>query len=312
MSAVLLVLLLAAPSAVYAADADSKAGAVTTSGTRLNVRKSPSTGSAVVATLNKGSYITLLSRSGDWWRVEYGKGLYGYCHKDYITIVQGTPTTVKTQAGSLNVRSGPGTSYAKTASLSKGETVILLTTSGGWSRVLYHGTKTGYVSAQYLASGYAPVSLSVPSFKQTDSRWADTQVALSGKTFAQIGCATTAVAMMESYRTGKTIYPNEMMRSLNYTASGDLYWPSHYVTVTDPSNYLTRIYQLLQQGKPVLFGARNAYGRQHWVVITGFAGGSALTAASFTIQDPGTYSRTNLQQFLNAYPTVYKYFYYGG
>ena len=307
-----LILLLAAPSAVYAADADSKAGAVTTSGTRLNVRKSPSTGAPVAATLNKGSYITLLSRTGDWWRVEYGKGLYGYCHKDYITIVQGTPTTVKTQAGSLNVRGGPGTSYPKTASLSKGETVILLTTSGGWSRVLYHGTKTGYVSAQYLASGYAPVSLSVPSFKQTDSRWANMQVALSGKTFAQIGCATTAVAMMESYRTGKTIYPHEMMRSLNYTASGDLYWPSHYIPVTETANYLPRLYELLRQEKPVLLGARNAYGRQHWVVITGFAGGSTLSAASFTIQDPGTYSRTNLQQFLNAYPTVYKYFYYGG
>ena len=48
---------------------------------------------------------------------------------------------------------------------------------------------------------------------------------------------------------------------------------------------------------------------QHWVVITGFAGGS-LSASNFIINDPGTGSRTNLQQFLNAYPTFYKFFYY--
>lgn len=306
----ILILLLAAPSAVYAADADSKAGAVTTSGTRLNVRKSPSTGAPVAATLNKGSYITLLSRTGDWWRVEYGKGLYGYCHKDYITIVQGTPTTVKTQAGSLNVRGGPGTSYPKTASLSKGETVILLTTSGGWSRVLYHGTKTGYVSAQYLASGYAPVSLSVPSFKQTDSRWANMQVALSGKTFAQIGCATTAVAMMESYRTGSTIYPNAMAKQLRYTSSGALYWPSNLVPVTNLSGYLSEVNRLLREGKPVLFGATTSSGKQHWVVIYGFSGGDTGSTSQYLIRDPGSNSRVNLQQFLNAYPVAYKYFYH--
>ena len=39
-------------------------------------------------------------------------------------------------------------------------------------------------------------------------------------------------------------------------------------------------------------------------------GGSSLMASGFTIHDPGTYSRTNLQQLLNGYPTFYKYFHY--
>jgi hypothetical protein len=126
---------------------------------------------------------------------------------------------------------------------------------------------------------------------------------------AQIGCATTAIAMVESHRQGRTIYPDEMMRDLRYTPSGSVYWPEHYTTVTDTAGYLSRIYQLLKQGKPILFGAKNAYGKQHWVVITGFTGGS-LTAQNLTIHDPGTYSRTNLQQLLDLYPIVYKYFYY--
>lgn len=293
-----------------AATSSSKAGAVTTSSSALNVRSQPSSASSVVATLKKGSYITLIAKSGSWWQVEYAKGKYGYCHADYITVVQGTPVTVTTQSGSLNVRSGAGTSYAKAGSLSKGETVIYLSTSNGWSRVLYHGIKTGYVSAQYLSNHYSAVSLSVPNYKQTDSRWADVVIGESGKTFSQIGCATTAVAMMESYRTGTKIYPDSMAKQLTYTASGNLYWPSHYTTVTSSSGYLTAIYNKLKQGKPVLLGMRNEYGSQHWVVVTGYAGGTSLTASGFTIHDPGSWSRTNLQQFLNAYPTFYKYFHY--
>ena len=298
------------PPEARAATTSSKAGAVTTSSGKLNVRSQASSASSAVASLNKGSYITLISKSGSWWKVEYAKGKYGYCHGDYITIVQGTPVTVATSSGALNVRSGAGTSYSKVASLGKGEVVILLSTSNGWSRVLYHGTKTGYVSAQYLSGYYSAVSLSVPNFKQTDSRWASTTIGSSGKTFAQIGCATTAVAMMESYRRGTTVYPDAMSKELTYTASGNLYWPSHYTTVTNSSGYLSAIYDKLKQGRPVLFGAVNSYGSQHWVVITGYTGGTSLTASGFTINDPGTWSRTNLQQFLSAYPTFYKYFYY--
>lgn len=293
-----------------AATLSSKAGAVTTSSGKLNVRSQPSSGASVVASLKKGSYITLISKSGSWWKVEYANGKYGYCHADYITIVQGTPVTVTTQSGGLNVRSGPGTSYGKAATLYKGQTVIFLATSNGWSRVLYHGTKTGYVSAQYLSNYYSAVSLSVPNFKQTDSRWKDILIGTSGKTFAQIGCATTAVAMMESYRSGTTIYPNVMAEKLTYTSSGNLYWPSHYTAVTNSAGYLSAIYSKLKLGRPVLLGMQNTYGSQHWVVITGYTGGTSLTASGFTIHDPGTYSRTNLQQFLNAYPTFYKYFYY--
>jgi len=306
---VLILLLFAAPEA-GAASQSSKAGAVTTSSGSLNVRAQASSGAAVVATLKKGSYITLISKTGSWWKVEYAKGQYGYCHGDYITIVEGTPVTVTTSSGSLNVRSGPGTTYAKSGTLAKGEVVLFLRSSSGWSRVLYHGTKTGYVSAQYLSNYYGAVSLKVPSFKQTDSRWADVIIGESGKTMAQIGCATTAIAMMESYRTGTTITPAKMAKQLSYTPSGSVYWPANFKVVTNSSGYLSGIYAKLKQGRPVMLGCQDSYGKQHWVVITEFSGGTALSASDFSILDPGTYSRTNLQQFLNAFPTFYKYFYY--
>jgi SH3-like domain-containing protein len=250
-----------------------------------------------------------MEKTGDWWRIEYGKGLYGYCSASYLTPVSSNAVTVSTNSGSLNVRTGPGTQYAKAASLYKGEVVLRLSTEGSWSRILYHGGKTGYVSSQYLSGSNSPVSFWVPYFKQTDPRWASVTLGSSGKPMSQIGCATTAIAMMESFRTVSTITPDVMSTNLRYTSSGNVYWPGHYTTVTNSSGYLNRIYLLLKQGKPVLLGATNSYGSQHWVVIRGFSGGS-LSASNFSIHDPGTYGRTNLQQFLDVYPNFYKYFHY--
>ena len=116
--------------------------------------------------------------------------------------------------------------------------------------------------------------------------------------------------MIESYRSGTTITPDVMARKLRYSSSGDLYWPSDYTVVTSSQSYLSGIYQKLKEGKPVLFGVKNSSGRQHWVVITGYSGGSTLTASGFMIHDPGSSYRTNLQQLLSVYPNFYKYFYY--
>lgn len=296
-----------------AATSSSTAGLVATSSGRLNVRSSASTSSSVVASLNKGSYVTLISKSGSWWYLEYADGRYGYSHADYIQSVSSYAATVQTQSGNLNVRSGAGTSYSIVGSLAKGKTVVVLSTSGGWSRVLYNGVKTGYVSSQYLSgsgAAYAPISMNLPNYKQTDSRWANVVIGNSGKTIAQIGCATTAIAIMESYRQGKTIYPDAMSKQLTYSSSGDLYWPSDYHVVYSSSNYLQGIYNQLAQGKPVLFGAKKSNGSQHWVVISGYTGGDTLTASGFTVRDPGSNSRSTLQHLLNEYPVFYKYFYY--
>ena len=315
LSAALIAGMATAPVKADAAAADSMAGAVTLTSGNLNVRSGRSVSSSAVAKLADGSYITLISRSGDWWQVEYADGKYGYCHSDYITPIEGSPATVSIDYGSLNVRSGAGTGYAKKASLYNGETVLKLSSSGSWSRILYHGTKTGWVSSQYLSStsdysAYPAASLSVPVYRQWDSRWSGIKIGSSGGTLGSIGCVTTSIAMLESYRSGKTITPADMVWKLGYTSSGSVYWPSDYTVTTSSSNYLGRIYELLRQGKPVLFGAKKSGGGQHWVIITGYTGGSSLTASGFTINDPGSSSRTNLQQFLNAYPYFYKYFHY--
>jgi len=310
-SCALAILMIAAllPRKADAAAAGSSAGTVAISSGTLNVRSAASTSSSIVASLKKGSYVTLISKSGSWWRVEYGEGKYGYCHSSYISPVSGAYAAYAT--GSLNVRSGPGTSYGVIGLLYSGEYIVVLSSSGTWKKVLYDGAKTGYASGSYLStgsSGYTAVSLSVPSYKQSDARWASAKVGSSGRTIGDIGCSTVALAMTESYRTGTTIYPNAMEAKLTYTAGGAVYWPGNY-TAYAASDYLNKIYTLLKSGKPVLVGAKTAAGSQHWVVVKGFTGG-ALTAANFTVNDPGFATRTTLAQHFAAYPYFYKLMYY--
>lgn len=307
-------LILAAGINASAAAVYPSAGVVSTSSTKLNVRSAPSSSASIVTALPKGAYITLYDRTGSWWRVSYENGKYGYCHADYISPVSGSKAVqVATASGNLNVRQGAGTNYAVQATLAKGSTAVAVSTANGWTRILYHGTRIGYVSSQYLKTiteTYPAIRLSIPDYKQTDPRWANVTLGNSGKTIRQIGCTTTALAMMESYRTGTVIYPNVMASKLNYSSSGDLYWPSDYVSNTNANQYLSSIYQLLQAGKPVLIGAKTSAGRQHWVVVTGFQGGQILSPSAFLVNDPGSNSTVNLQQFLNQYPNFYKIVYY--
>lgn len=303
---------------VNAAEKIYGAGKVTTGSTALNVRSSASASSTVKAKLSKNSYVTLISKSGNYWRVQYSSSGYGYCHADYITTSSTKVRTVKTTSGRLRVRSSASSSGTVKAYLSSGTQVTVLSTSGNYSKIVYNGTKTGYVSSSYLttvsgsssSSSYKAIKLSVPSYKQTDSRWANVTLGSSGQTIGKIGCATTAIAMLESYRTGTTIYPNAMAKKLSYTSGGAVYWPSDYTIITSSSGYLSKIYNLLKAGKPVLIGAKKSNGSQHYVVITGVKATNSLTTSSFYINDPGSDTRTTLNEFFSVYPNFYKMMHY--
>ena len=127
-----------------------QAGIVSTLSTSLNVRYAGSVSSMIIASISRGSHITLLERDGDWWKVEYANGQFGYVHADYISpISESEAKVVSTISTNLNVRSGAGTSYSVIGSLSKGKQVVVLLSDNVWSRILFHGNQMGFVSSQY-------------------------------------------------------------------------------------------------------------------------------------------------------------------
>lgn len=114
----------------------------------LNLRSGPGTGYSIITVMPKGAEVTVTGYSGNWAIVKYGN-YSGYASNTYLALKSGGTTYYTT--GNLNLRSGPGTGYTILAVMPKGSAVTVLSTSGGWSRLVYSG-KTGYASASYLST----------------------------------------------------------------------------------------------------------------------------------------------------------------
>ena len=59
---------------------------------------------------------------------------------------------VQSDGSTLNVRSGPATTYDKVASLSDGAVVTIVGIDSGWYKVTTSGGTTGYVSSDYMVT----------------------------------------------------------------------------------------------------------------------------------------------------------------
>lgn len=283
------------------------AGKVVTEGGNLNLRKEPSLSASVVTRVKNGSWLTVKEKEGNWYKVEYEKGKTAYASASYI---RNHPETIKGEvtlsSGRLNVRSSPSLNGGIIAKLYNGQGVLVVKSNATWAGIVYDGNKTGYVAKAYLKRAvtekYPQIKLSVPSFKQTDSRWKSYPIGKTGGTIGTIGCLVTAISMNESYYNGYSITPDKMAKRLSFSYSGSLYWPSDYVRESLGEGYAQRIYSLLQKGKPVIVGAKKNPSGQHWVLVYGYEGGNDLSDGKFLIHDPGSAQRLTLQSFFSAYP----------
>lgn len=265
----------------------------------MNIRQEASINSKILGKIPDNTYVEILDNKDNFFYISYNN-IKGYSHKDYIkslTSIQMVTTD------NLNLRKAKSTSASIILTIPKGSILTVFNNVGSWSYVSYDG-KYGYVANAYLKD--SGTYLNVPSYKQYDSRWKDTKIT-SSKTIHQIGCLTTAMAMSESYRLNKTIYPNEMVKKLCYTTSGDMYWPSNYKTSTTGS-YLSVINTNLKNKKPTIIGVKNSTST-HFVIVYGFSG-QASSLSSYKIHDPGSNTRTTLADLFKAYPTYMKIAYY--
>lgn len=124
----------------------------------INIRSEARLGSTVVGTMYKDQVATKLGTSGNWTKIDYN-GTVGYVNTPYVKAYGGgSDDGVVTIDGNtayataaVNVRSGPGTSYAKLGELRKGDAVTLVGATGNWS-IIKWGTGTAYVSTGYLSN----------------------------------------------------------------------------------------------------------------------------------------------------------------
>lgn len=138
----------------------------------LNMRSGAGTGNSVIATLTKGTEVTIIGESKDsggtlWYKISVS-GKTGYVHSAYLTKknqdgssggsdsdVVGETMTVGYDA--VNVRSGAGTSKGVVAVVYKGDKVTVTgqdkDSSGDvWYKVELSSGKTGYIRSDLLTA----------------------------------------------------------------------------------------------------------------------------------------------------------------
>lgn len=123
-------------------------GRINSSDGFANFRTGPSTSKSVIAKLYNNVMVSILATDGNWYKVQLSDaGQTGYVYKKLVETVkaEGTMTTT----GNVNLRSGPGTGYAKKTVIPKNTTVSVLSTYGNFARVNAKGW-IGYISLSYL------------------------------------------------------------------------------------------------------------------------------------------------------------------
>ena len=149
----LLTVAVSAVCVVGASAASVGAGTVNTDALRL--REEASTTSTILATASKGDVVVVLEEEENgWYKVDY-KSVEGYMSADYLDVSTKADVTigyglVQTGGSTLNVRSGPDTSYSKVTSLSNGAVVTIVGIDNGWYKVKTSGGSVGYVSSEYM------------------------------------------------------------------------------------------------------------------------------------------------------------------
>ena len=157
----------AASGSSSSGSSSSGSGYVNTS--KLNLRKSASTNSAVIVGLTKNDIVTIQSSSNGWYQVtakHNGTTYSGYVAAQYITRTGSSSASSSSgstsggsgyvNASSLNLRSAASTSAGILVGLTQGDSVTILSSSNGWYKVTAkHGglNYTGYVASQYIKLG---------------------------------------------------------------------------------------------------------------------------------------------------------------
>lgn len=137
----------------------NKASVITTTTTyyvttnSLNIRKSASPSSKVVATETKGAPVTYYSKNSNWAKVKTASGVTGWASMTYLSTTK--PVTTKTYyvtSDSLNVRSSGSVLTKVIATIKKGASVTYYSQSNNWGKIKTTSGVTGWVSMKYLST----------------------------------------------------------------------------------------------------------------------------------------------------------------
>ncbi len=132
----------------------------------VNLRSDANTSSEVVTKLNANDRIILVSRSGDWDRVETDKGVSGWVKNEFVADKDAKIYSHKIIAANVNLRSDANTSSDVVTKLNENDRIILVSRSGDWDRVETDKGVSGWVKNEFVADKNAVIKKVVPLGQQ--------------------------------------------------------------------------------------------------------------------------------------------------
>lgn len=197
-----------------------------TTTTSVNLRAGEGTSFSSLATLSAGTSVTVVSKGGDWTKVQYGN-LTGYVKNDYLNFgAAGSSASGGTSSGgsaasgeklsvtsNVNLRTGPATSYESLGTIPSGTTVTVLEKGSTWSKVSYNGTQ-GYVSSKFLSDPTASTAtnstLKFWLMKTTTSVIMRKSASESAQQLATVPSGTTVTVLEKGSTWSKFIYDKKI------------------------------------------------------------------------------------------------------
>ncbi|WP_455543795.1 SH3 domain-containing protein, partial [Intestinibacter sp.] len=118
--------------------------------TGLNMRSGPATTYSIITTLSKNTQVGVISVENGWAKINYNSKT-GYVSNQYLSDnkEEGITQTKYVNTTSLNVRSGPATTYKILKAYTYGQEVNVISIDGDWAKIKYEGSYA-YISNKYL------------------------------------------------------------------------------------------------------------------------------------------------------------------
>lgn len=124
----------------------------------INIRDNASTNSKVIAQGNKNDTYKVTGEKNGWLQIRLPDGKTGYVagwltsyNSNYFS--EGSQGHKKT-TDELNLRTGPSVNNSRITTLKKGESITVVETVDGWSKVVASGGIVGWVNDYYLKDVY--------------------------------------------------------------------------------------------------------------------------------------------------------------
>lgn len=154
-SAICTLLLVLFGTVAYAAQSTNQNAVIT--GNVVNVRETADTSSKVLIKLPKGTIVSVIKTSNNWYNIIYDN-LEGWISGEYISVKEASLGTGVVTVEVLNLRSKPNTSSDVVSKLKQNDKVTLLERSGEWYKIKTSGSDIGWASSEYITIRKANVS----------------------------------------------------------------------------------------------------------------------------------------------------------